>query len=118
MNGHYIDNKKLLIEYDRSILAKAPTSDLINYISLIGKNVSKKIATGISSIKDRSDCQKYAIDYVCKNWNRYQIGKGNENIFTYYATCIKSLLISRWDNISKRRKIASIRKNKIESIYK
>jgi len=92
----YVRNKDLMAAILESKEKGELTAETIEMFGLMVQGISKKMA--YRDPDDKADCMAFAMEDLCKYWNRFNPEKSN-NPFAYYTQIAKNGLAKGWKKI-------------------
>ena len=92
----YVKNSELLRAILESKEKGALTPETISMFYLMINGISKKMA--YKDPEDKEDCMAFAMEDLCKYWNRFDPAKSN-NPFAYYTQIAKNGFAKGWKKI-------------------
>ena len=96
MAKEYVKNSELLIAVVESKQKGHLTTDTIYMFNLMINGISKKMS--YKDTEDREDCMAFAMEDLCKYWNRFNPDKSN-NPFAYFTQIAKNGFAKGWKKI-------------------
>lgn len=96
MAKEYVKNADLMKAIIESKNKGELTSDTIRMFNLMIQGISKKMA--YKDPEDKEDCMAFAMEDLCKYWNRFDPEKSN-NPFAYYTQIAKNGFAKGWKKI-------------------
>jgi len=95
-NNYYVKNKDLMRAFKESREIEKLTPELIGMFQLMITGIAKKMA--YKNPDDRDDCMSFAMEDLCKYWDRFKPEKSN-NPFSYFTQIAKNGLAKGWKKI-------------------
>lgn len=92
----YVKNADLMRAFLESKEAGQLTPEMISMFTLMIEGIIKKMA--YKDPDDRDDCMSFAMEDLCKYWNRFDPDKSN-NPFAYFTQIAKNGLAKGWKKI-------------------
>lgn len=92
----YVKNKDLLAAVIESKDRGRLTKDTIDMFILMVSGISKKMA--YRDPEDKADCMAFAMEDLCKYWNRFDPQK-SDNPFAYYTQIAKNGFAKGWKKL-------------------
>ena len=92
----YVRNKDLMAAVLESKEKGELTPETIEMFGLMVQGISKKMA--YRDPDDKADCMAFAMEDLCKYWNRYNPEKSN-NPFAYFTQIAKNGFAKGWKKI-------------------
>lgn len=96
MAKEYVKNSELLAAVIESKSKGHLTPDTIEMFMLMISGISKKMS--YKDPEDKEDCMAFAMEDLCKYWNRFNPEKSN-NPFAYYTQIAKNGFAKGWKKI-------------------
>lgn len=92
----YVRNSDLLRAFNESKAKGQLTTENIEMFTLMIEGISKKMA--YKDPDDKADCMAFAMEDLCKYWNRFDPSKSN-NPFAYFTQIAKNGFAKGWKKI-------------------
>jgi len=92
----YVKNSELLRAVSESKEKGQLTRETIDMFTLMIDGISKKMA--YKDPDDKDDCMAFAMEDLCKYWNRFDPSKSN-NPFAYFTQVAKNGFAKGWKKI-------------------
>lgn len=92
----YVKNKDLLAAFKDSREKGGLNPEIVQMFYLIIDGISKKMSYKDPS--DKEDCMAFAMEDLCRYWNRFDPTKSN-NPFAYYTQIAKNGFAKGWKKI-------------------
>jgi hypothetical protein len=96
MAKDYVKNSELLRAVSESKEKGELTRETIDMFNLMISGISKKMA--YKDPEDKEDCMAFAMEDLCKYWNRFDPSKSN-NPFAYFTQVAKNGFAKGWKKI-------------------
>ena len=96
MAKEYVKNSELLAAVVESKNAGKLTPETIAMFTLMISGIAKKMS--YKDPEDREDCMAFAMEDLCKYWNRFNPEKSN-NPFAYFTQIAKNGFAKGWKKI-------------------
>jgi DNA-directed RNA polymerase specialized sigma subunit len=96
MAKEYVKNSDLMQAIIESKKKGQLTQETIKMFHLMIQGISKKMA--YKDPEDKEDCMSFAMEDLCKYWNRFDPEKSN-NPFAYYTQIAKNGFAKGWKKI-------------------
>lgn len=96
MAKDYVKNSDLMVAIVESKKAGKLTPDAIAMFGLMIQGITKKFA--YKDPDDKDDCMAFAMEDLCKYWNRFDPEKSN-NPFAYFTQIAKNGFAKGWKKI-------------------
>lgn len=94
--ANYVKNADLLRAFKESEENGQLTPEIIQMFLLMVEGISKKMA--YKNPEDKEDCMSFAMEDLCKYWNRFNPEKSN-NPFAYFTQIAKNGFAKGWKKI-------------------
>jgi DNA-directed RNA polymerase specialized sigma subunit len=94
--ANYVKNSDLMKAILESKEKEALTPETIRMFYLMIQGISKKMS--YKDPEDKEDCMAFAMEDLCKYWNRFDPEKSN-NPFAYYTQIAKNGFAKGWKKI-------------------
>lgn len=92
----YVKNSDLMRAILESKEKGSLTPETVNMFYLMIQGISKKMS--YRDPEDKEDCMAFAMEDLCKYWNRFDPAKSN-NPFAYYTQIAKNGFAKGWKKI-------------------
>lgn len=96
MSKAYVKNSDLMIAIVESKTRGKLTPEAISMFYLMIQGISKKMA--YKDPEDKEDCMAFAMEDLCKYWNRFNPEKSN-NPFAYFTQIAKNGFAKGWKKL-------------------